>query len=241
MASPQPPLPIRSATNPRTVIVEYTKSLVDRAIGRPDRIALSDILQDVEARFLSDQNFVLNLAIMNVKEIAQAAIREAVAETRGPSRRVIVRNFITTPADMVAQTPHLMAALSLRWGRFMEWDGTVHIRLTSMTRADLLKAAAIRRERAVRELAYADFFVALANQLPDDTTTVGVAIPIEKIEEIFVRVQEQHGRLDPIPGATTNQQPDQQGGDATDTDTSPDADASSDSSDDSPSGAPGDS
>jgi hypothetical protein len=230
------PLPIRSATNPRTVIVEYTKSLVDRAIGRPDRIALSDILQDVEARFLSDQNFVLNLAIMNVKEIAQAAIREAVAETRGPSRRVIVRNFITTPADMVAQTPHLMAALSLRWGRFMEWDGTVHIRLTSMTRADLLKAAAIRRERAVRELAYADFFVALANQLPDDTTTVGVAIPVAEIERIYVAIQEQHGRLDPIPGTPA----DQQGGG--DTDTSPDADASSDSSDDdSPSGAPGDS
>jgi hypothetical protein len=198
-ASPQPPNPRRGTTNPRITIVEFTRSLVDRAIGRPDRVRIADIREEVERRFMGDQQFVYNLAMMNVSEITNAAIREAIAETRGPTKRVIVRDFITTPADMVAQTPHLMTALALRWGRFLEWDGTIHIRLTAMTRGDLLRAATIRRERANRELAYAEFFENLAAKLPDDTTTVGVAIPFEQIEQSFVAAQEKYGRLDPIP------------------------------------------
>jgi hypothetical protein len=199
VASPQPPNPRRGTTNPRTTIVEFTRSLVDRAIGRPDRVRIADIREEVERRFMGDQQFVYNLAMMNVGEIVNAAIREAIAETRGSTKRVIVRDFITTPQEMIRDTPHLMTALALRWGRFLEWDGTIHIRLTAMTRSDLLRAAAIRRERAHRELAYADFFEDLAAKLPDDTTTVGVAIPFEQIEQAFVVAQEKYGRLDPIP------------------------------------------
>jgi len=180
--------------------VEFTRSLVDRAIGRPDRVAISEIQEEVNRRFMGDQQFVFDLARMNVAEIVNAAIREAIAETRGSSRaRVIVRDFITTPAEMVADSKHLMETLSLRWGRFLEWDGRVHVRLVAMKRQDLLNAAKIRRDRAMREIAYAEFFETLAARLPDDDATVGAEIPVNVIEEIFVTVQDKYGRLDPIP------------------------------------------
>lgn len=186
-------------TNPRNVIIEYTRSIIDRVVARPDRVAISDIMDQVRTKFLSDRDFMLSLAIMNVEEITRAAIGEAIAETRGPSRRVIVRDFVTTPADMVAQTPALMAQLALRWGRFLEWNGQVHVRLTAMTKVDLLAAAEIREERAAREAAYADFFRRLAAKLPDNDAAVADHIPLEQIEEIWVAVQRKHGRIPPPP------------------------------------------
>jgi DNA-binding PucR family transcriptional regulator len=185
--------PIRNATNPRTLVIEYTRQLVDRVVDNPERVAISEILEQVEKKFLVDQAFAMSLAIMNVREIARAAIREAVAETRGPARRVIVRDAITTPLEQVRESQQLMSALALRWGRFREWNGTVHVKLTAMTRQDLLAAAAIRRERATREMRYAIFWERLAARLPDDETTVGAAIPYEEIERAYAQAGQDAG------------------------------------------------
>lgn len=184
--------PIRSTTNPRTTIVEFTRQLVDRVVEAPDRVSVTDILEQVQRKFLEDQGFMMSLAVMNVREIASAAIREAIAETRGPARRVIVRDIITTPLDQVRESRELMTTLALRWGRFREWNGVVHVRLPAMTRPDLLAAAAIRRERAERELAYAAFFEKLAERLEDDDTTVGEALGWEEIEQAYALARQEN-------------------------------------------------
>lgn len=196
------PAPARSTTNPRMVIVEWTRAFIDRAIERPDRVEISKIVEGAMQRFGTDQDFMMNLAIMNVREIVNAAVRETVAETRGPSRRVIVRDTIVTPQEQVAQAAVLQQALALRWGRFLEWTGTEHVRLPKMTRLELLSAAAIRRERAERELIYAEFFESLAAQLPDDTTPVEAAIPYDRIEQEYVAARAKYGREGGDGGAT---------------------------------------
>jgi len=185
--------PIRSTTNPRTMIVEYTRQVVDRVVDNPERVAISEILSDVEKKFLTDQAFALSLARMNILEIARAAIREAIAETRGPSRRVIVRDIITTPLDQIRESKELMSALALRWGRFREWNGTVHVKLPSMTRQDLLAAAAIRRERASREMSYALMFERLAERLPDDDTKLSEVVGFEEIERAYAQARQDAG------------------------------------------------
>jgi hypothetical protein len=189
--------PLRTTTNPRTMIVEYTRQLVDRAVERPDRVSVAEIMTRVEDKFLSDTGFMQSLALMNVREVAQAAIREGVASTRGPARRVIVRDIITTPLDQVRESKQLMASLALRWGRFREWNGVQHVVLPAMKRPDLLAAAAIRRERAARELAYAIFWESLASRLPDDDVTVGERIPYEEIELAYATARQQAGANDP--------------------------------------------
>lgn len=175
------------------MIVEFTRQIVDRAVDNPERVAISDILAQVEEKFLGDQSFMMSLAIMNVREIARAAIREGVAETRGPARRVIVRDVITTPMEQIRESTQLMAALALRWGRFREWNGVTHVKLPAMTRIDLRAAAAIRRERADRELAYARFFDSLADRLPDDDVRVSDVIPYEEIERYYALARQSVG------------------------------------------------
>lgn len=182
----------RGATNPRNVIVEFTRAIIDRAIERPDRVSVSEIVEQVLERFRTDQQFMLNLAVMNVREIVQAAVRETVAETRRPGsfmRLAVVRDQIVTEQEQLAQAPQLAQALALRWGRFREWNGTVHVLLPRMTRIDLLEAARIRRERADREYAYSLFFERLAARLPDDTTTVDAVVPFDQIEAEYQAAQ----------------------------------------------------
>jgi hypothetical protein len=199
------PKPVRTTiSNPRNTVIEFTRAIIDRVVDRPDRVAISEIVEQVERRLLSDQQFAMSLAIQNTREIVRAAVREAIAETRGPSRKVIVRDFITTPQDMLAQSPALMAALALRWGRFLEWDGTQHLRLTAMRRPDLLRAAAIRRERAEQELMRAELWEALAAKLPDDETTVEQGIPFEVIEQENLRIQQKYGVADDVEKGETD-------------------------------------
>jgi hypothetical protein len=190
--------PIRGTTNPRTLVVEFTRQLVDRAVDNPERVAISDIVAEVEKKFMGDQSFVTSLALMNVREVVQAAVREGVAETRGPARRVIVRNAITTPLEQVRESQQLMAALALRWGRFREWNGFVHIKLPAMTRQDLLAAASIRRERATREMAYAIFFERLAEKLPDDDKRLSEVVSYEEIERTYAEARQEMGLLEDI-------------------------------------------
>lgn len=183
------PAPMRSATNPRNLVVEFTRAIIDRIIERPERVSVSEIVDQVFERFGKDQAFMTSLAVMNLREIVQAAVRETIAETRGPSRRVLVRDQIVTEQEMLAQAPQLMQALALRWGRFREWNGTVHVLLPKMNRLDLLEAARIRRERADRELAYSLFFERLAAKLPDDTTTLDAVVDYQEIEAEYAAVQ----------------------------------------------------
>lgn len=204
--------PIRSTTNPRTLVVEFTRQLVDRAVDNPERVAISDIVEQVEKKFLTDPAFMHSLAIMNIREIVQAAVREGIASTRGPARKVIVRNVITTPDDQIRESTALMAALALRWGRFREWNGTVHVKLPAMTRQDLLAAAAIRQERAQREMRYAIFFKRLADKLPDDDARVSDVIPYEVIEREYALAGQEAG--------VTDDSGEEDGGDQSETDAS---------------------
>jgi hypothetical protein len=190
------PNPSRGSANPRTTIVEYTRAIIDRVVERPERVKISEIVDAVLDRFGSDQGFMLALAVQNTREIVQAAVREAVAETRGPSKRVIVRDTILTPGEMLAQTTQMVQTLALRWGRFREWNGEVHVLLPKMTKPDLLAAARIRRERAERELAYSVFFERLAARLPDDQTPVDAVISYQEIEAEYAAVQAEIGGSD---------------------------------------------
>jgi hypothetical protein len=185
VANPTPAVRRSGTTNPRNVIVEYTRAIIDRAIERPDRVSVSEIVEQALERFGSDQAFMMNLALMNVREIVNAAVRETIAETRGPSRRVIVRDTIVMPQEQLAETSALMQSLALRWGRFREWNGQVHVLLPKMTRIDLLAAAEIRRERAERELAYAILFERLAARLPNDTVRVEEVVKFDEIEHEY--------------------------------------------------------
>lgn len=199
----------RGGTNPRNVVVEYTRSIIDRAIERPDRVSISEIVNEVLEKFGQDQTFMLNLAMMNVREIVNAAVRETVAETRkaGPfgSRPVISGDTIMTEQEMLSRAPQLMQALALRWGRFREWDGSNQILLMKMTRVELLAAARIRRERAQHELEYAYLFERLAARLPDDTTPVEAVIPPSVIQDEYEAAQQQAGtEVGPTPVAATS-------------------------------------
>jgi hypothetical protein len=189
VANPAPAL--RSTTNPRNVIVEYTRAVIDRVIEQPERVSISEITDDVLKKFANDQAFMTSLAIMNVREIVNAAVRETIAETRGPARRVIVRDTIVTPQEQLAETPALMQALALRWGRFREWNGAVHVLLPKMTRIDLLAAASIRRERAERELAYAVFFERLAARLPDDQMKLEEVVTLAVIDQEYAAARQE--------------------------------------------------
>ena len=181
----------RSTTNPRNVIIEFTRSIIDRVIERPDRVSIPEITQQALDRFGSDQTFMMNLAIMNVREIVQAAVREAIAETRrGPNPMRIVRDVIVTEQEHLSQGPALMQALALRWGRFREWNGTVHVLLPKMTKPDLLQAAKIRRTRANHELAYAIFEERLAARLPDDTTLLEDVVSYAEMDILYAQAQE---------------------------------------------------
>lgn len=185
----------RGTTNPRNVVVEYTRSIVDRAIERPDRVSISEIVDQVMEKFGTDQTFLMNLAMMNVRELVQAAVRETVADTRRASpfgqRRVIVGDHVLSEQEHLAQAPALMQALAIRWGRFREWDGQHQILLVKMNRPELLTAARIRRERAQHELEYAILLERLAAKLPDDTTLVEVIFPPDQIEVEYIAAQEQ--------------------------------------------------
>lgn len=190
-----PSQPRRGTTNPRNVVVEYTRAIVDRAIERPDRVSISEITDQVFQRFGNDRDFLLNLAMMNVREIVNAAVRETVADTRRSSpfgsRRVIVGDQLMTEQEHLAQAPAMLQALALRWGRFREWNGSHQVLLVKMTRVDLLEAARIRRERSQTELKYAIFLEALARKLPDDTTPVESVVATDEIEAEYQAAEKQ--------------------------------------------------
>lgn len=105
-----------------------------------------------------------------------------------------LRGFILMGPNTAA-TPEAItrrgASLTRRWASWYEHVGERHISLLSMTRTDLLAAAAERRQRAAVEMGIADFLVGLASQLPEGEEgtggekTVGECLTAEQVQQVW--------------------------------------------------------
>jgi hypothetical protein len=161
--------------------------------GAEARIKISDVLEEVQERFIADPTWVRSFMEETVSDMARSTIRDAVASTRGQYRRYVANEQVLTGPEWVKEGQALGNRLMSKWASWMEFDGTSHVRLGDMRRQDLLKAAQTRRKRAEREIELATLWEAIAARLPDDETPVSAVLEWKDIELLSMEIKQGTG------------------------------------------------
>lgn len=152
-----------------------------------DVVVLSDVAYAVVARIVTDPALVTAYLTERLQDMVYNAVQVKVARSRQRGGQVLTviaggldPNASTTPARMVKAR--------VNWLDWMEHVRNRHVRLRSMTRPQLIEAANERFNRAHQEIERGAIMQALAERLPDDTTTVGDMFSNAAIEAIVSRI-----------------------------------------------------
>lgn len=193
-ANPHPP-----AAAPVSAKMRLYQWAVQKATGfnSPERIRISDILEEARREFMSDPAWVHRFCDEILDEIVRSVITQAVASTRGHRKRYIFKDTVMAAEVYAQQTTAeasaLSASLMQKWMNWREHTGNGHVRLLDMTRQDLIKAAELRERRAQRDLELAALWRAIADRLPDDDSAVREHLNAFDIEALDLKIRQEGG------------------------------------------------
>ncbi len=142
-------------------------------------VQLPDLTARAVEHFSDQRAFIKAFLAVTLPEMVYEQARTVLRDTREWG------TIIQLGDTLVSQTRLEQRArvLQSRWSGWMERVGDRHINLLAMTRDNLLAAAEHRRTQASTELAYADLWETLAEEL-DDWETVGQRFTPEDLEAL---------------------------------------------------------
>jgi hypothetical protein len=143
---------------------------------------MPDIAKAAVAEFKDDVEFCRRFVEDNLYQVAYSLVQDTVAATRGPGFKKIGDSLVNERG--MEQRKQNMRS---RWGSWLEHAKGRTVRLSAMTRSDLLSAAAERRTRADEELTRATFMERIAETLTGDET-VGDRYSSDQLDEMWQTV-----------------------------------------------------
>lgn len=165
---------LKDGSNPRRRIRQWVKELTQ---GR-DEISIPDITDEVIARIHDD--------VETMRALLYDGVYEEVRGQIGASRSWFLAGERALNEEALAAKAE---RLKSRWSRWLEHANGHHIRLMTMTRLDLLAAAAERRKRAETEVRIARLWEAMADQMAEGQT-VGEVFDPEQIDALNIVVND---------------------------------------------------
>lgn len=169
----------------KTVTSEI-RSLVDAKIASSGELKMTMVAHQIMDHFQASRSgdwerFKDERAYQSIYEIVVAAF----GKTRKEGDAVIVGETLLKTGEVERSA----RKLSQRWANWREHVDGLEINLLTMTKQDLLKAAAIRRQRAGVELVRASLWETLAEQMTD-AQVVGDCYSADDIETIYQGMNE---------------------------------------------------
>lgn len=169
----KPPVPVELSTK-----AELTRWVRDEISGKAV-VQLPELTNRAVAHFSNDPEFVARLMDEMFRPMVYD-IAKRVMQTTRPAGGIIQMGDTLTTREAAREAASKMQN---RWTRWLEHVDSRHVRLTDMTKADLLTAAKERRRRGDSEYELAALWEALAERL-EGTERVGERFSVAEIERV---------------------------------------------------------
>jgi len=163
-------------------IDDWIKAEMDGASA----VALPELAKRGREHFLSDTHYLQALFADQLQQLIYQRAQTLFGRTRRGA--VLLGDEMVDAQEFARRAGQLAARLSAKWEGWLEHVGERHLALTSMTRAQLLAAAAEREARAEAESRRAAFLRGLAAGLEGERT-VGQTYSIAEIERRWWRAR----------------------------------------------------
>mgnify|MGYP006265655587 CR=1 FL=1 len=151
----------------------YVKNWIRERIEGQDRVNIGQVVDELLASMKPAE--LRELAVEHIRGVAFELARKETANSRRSVRR-------QKTSEMPEQRHVILKPVTQKsWGDWLEWNGSVHVRLMEMTREDLEAAARIRLERGTREAHLSEFERSIAARL----------LPGQRVSEVFSEEQVQ--------------------------------------------------
>ena len=150
-----------------------------------DTVKLPELANAAVAHFSQDPTFVHAFLETHLRPIIYDLAQKAMAATRGRENVIMAGETLLTRDGISKDAKKLQS----KWERWLEHVGDRHVRLTEMTKSDLLKAAEERRKRANTDIRIAALWEALAERMEGDQK-VGELFTPEQIDKVRISLEE---------------------------------------------------